>query len=69
MKITQYYENLELVVEYVEHTIDAYFESSGHYTLRTDTWYIETITHKGEDITDIVAEHIFKHLENEVNNA
>lgn len=57
MNYTYYFGNIELQCNIEESEIDHFDPMSGHYTTKGD-YFVESVTHKGGDITELINEDI-----------
>lgn len=57
MKFTYFFGNIELICEIDQGEIDKYSHSSGHYTEPGDL-FVESVSHMGQDITELLAEDV-----------
>lgn len=59
--------DIPLRVTFYRYEVDQYDPQNGHYTT-PGKWHIETIEHKGVDISDIVSDEVWHILEKEAND-
>lgn len=56
---------LECVIDFQE--VDCFLPTSGHYTTKGAA-FVESVTHKGQDITEIIDESVFEAILDQFNN-